>query len=150
MEEEVIQKAVTEALQKAADLGIDDIKDQMRELNMNVSGKTATSLHTNLVSPTEIQIIAEQSILTLIFGRKPGKMPPPSELVDWVEFRGLPSGSEWGVAINIGKFGTQIFQGVREGIDIERTKQIMIDFFKTEVQTILGREIKDLLINLYR
>ncbi len=150
MEEEAINKAITTALVMAAELGVEDLKKQMEELGMNHTGNTANSLRVNEVSPTKVQIVGEQTFLTLVFGRKPGKRPPVDELKDWVESKGMDEGAEWGVAINIGKFGSQIFQGKSKGIDIDRTKQIMIDFFKVEAKAAIGSEVKDLLISLYR
>ena len=146
--------ALTVLLEKAAQAGIDDIKAQMSELGMDTSGKTASSLRSSISGATKIEIIAEQSILTLIFGRAPGKMPPvddpDSSIREWVIAKGLPEGSEWGVAINIGKFGSQIFQGKRKGIDIARTTKVMIDFFIPKIIEVTKEETSKLIVDLYR
>lgn len=145
-----VESSITSALVLTAELGIEDIKAQMVELDMNVSLKTTNSLKTNLVSPSKIEIIAEQSILTLVFGRKPGKMPLVDEIEKWAKARGLPDGIEWGIAINISKFGTAIFQGKRKGIDIDRVNKKMTDFFKVKVQELVAKELTTIVINLYR
>lgn len=142
--------AITDLLEKTAQAGIDDIKAQMAELNMNTSGKTANSLKSSITGDTKIEILAEQSILTLVFGRGPGKQPPIDEIRGWVIAKGLPKGVEWHIAKNIGLFGTEIFQGKRKGIDIDRTTKVMIDFFIPQIIEITKEETRNLIVDLYR
>lgn len=142
--------AITILLEQAAQAGIDDIKSQMSELGMDTTGKTSSSLRSSIVGTTKIEIIAEESILTLVFGRAPGKQPPIEPIREWVIAKGLPLGLEWHIAKNIGLFGTEIFQGKRKGIDIDRTTKVMIDFFIPKIIEITKEETSKLIVDLYR
>lgn len=38
-------------------------------------------------------------------GRKPGKMPPVSKILEWTRLKGIPEKAAWPIARSIGKFG---------------------------------------------
>jgi hypothetical protein len=77
--------------------------------NRNASGKSKASIQVN-ASPNGVQLVGSSYIYNVFAGRKPGKMPPISAIIDWLNARGLPRAMAWPVAMNIAKAGTKLYQ----------------------------------------
>ena len=59
---------------------------------VNASGRTSAAMRTEVSASPEgfrLQLFAPGSILTLIFGRKPGKFPPLLDIQQWIEAKGI-------------------------------------------------------------
>lgn len=99
----------------------------------------------------------------LIYGRGPGKQPPPNAMLDWVRKnprilqdirsawpRTTEKGAAYIIGRKIGREGTAIFRGERKGIDFNGAiENSMPDFLKSlgqrtklEIVTSLQKAIK--------
>lgn len=78
--------------------GVAAIVDNIRTLPLtrfgpaNASGQLAASVRYELTGNEEgarLTFYAASYALTLVFGRKPGKFPPLSQLLQWIENKGI-------------------------------------------------------------
>ena len=58
------------------------------------------------VKKNEIILNAPESTPYILFGRKPGKMPPIQPIMSWCKQYGITA-SPWGIRYNIGRKGTK-------------------------------------------
>ena len=71
-------------------------------------GYTGEFSHTAkfLIKKNEIILNAPDYIPYVLFGRKPGKMPPIRPIISWCKQYGIKA-SPWGIRYNIGRKGTK-------------------------------------------
>ena len=88
---------------------------------------------------------------TMQVGRKPGLRPPFESIRAWVEAKGISDPERsvdqlaFLIARAIGERGTQVFQGAREGLDIDRIVQANADELANIVGDEMLRQISDLI-----
>lgn len=139
------------AWRNALNKSIDDLQENIRTKNptgygpMNNTGKAANSLQYRWVSKEHAQVFSSMPdkrfnyIWTLEYGRKPGKQPPSSAILEWVKQRNLGSGESeqksiaFLIARKIGAQGSALFRkGGGSGIisDVANKKYINDNFYK--------------------
>lgn len=101
----------------------DTVQDQLSK-NIKASGKSAASLEIK-ADGNGGQLLGSAYFYQQIHGRRPGKMPPVSDLLAWVKVKGIGSseqqqkGIAWAISKKIANEGTDIFKGKRAGLDWE-------------------------------
>ncbi|MEY4931162.1 MAG: hypothetical protein RI909_1886 [Bacteroidota bacterium] len=133
---------------------VDDMASQNQKVPVNAMRIEATNIEGNLFAPDWFQY--------MIYGRGPGKQPPPDRMLAWV--KGNPaiyasakqnikylseSGFAFLVGRKIGRDGTDIWQGKRKGIDIlgaidrhlPELKDTLVKEEKERIQTSLVKAI---------
>jgi hypothetical protein len=66
------------------------------------------------------QLFAADYFKYLVYGRGPGKMPPPDNIEDWVKknIPGAPfKSAAYAIGLKIAREGTDIYQGKKPGVD---------------------------------
>lgn len=113
---------------------------------VNASGKLADSVQSELFA-SGIRVTALGYIDTLIYGRKPGTMPPVSAIESWMQAKGL-GGSPYGIAHNIGRYGSTIWQrwqgqdsGLLSDVDIERQLTELDDWLAEKYGNLVFAEL---------
>jgi len=121
----------------------DRIAANIKSTNSSASGMSSQSMVITR-EQTRQTLSARPFFATLETGRRPGKMPPISKMLEFLAARQIQMEGvsnlkrAWGTAINISKFGTKLFQkGGRKDIYTNE-----IEKFKTEIY----KEVKDALI----
>lgn len=111
-----------------------EIQEDQIDKNLVASGDSLKS-HVVTINKKDISLKAASYYPFLIEGRGPGKMPPIDRIVDWVKdkrlsLRNFTTGrfitqsesnirsAAFVIARKIGREGTAIFRGDREGIDL--------------------------------
>jgi len=112
---------------------------------MNNTGEAALSLKYRWLSETRMQIYSDMPgrpfnyIMTLEHGRRPGKMPPSTPILEWVRQRGInpPDISQESLAFliarKIGREGSLVFrQGGNTGIisEVQSEDWILENFIR--------------------
>lgn len=86
----------------------------------------------------------------LVHGRKPGKQPPIESILGWIQKKGIAPEdiSERSLAFliarKIGKVGTDIYEGKREGLSLDEIIAKNYEEFKTDIDEKYLGEIKQL------
>ena len=102
---------------------VDDMAKQNQKVPVSAMRIEATNIEGNLYAPDWFQY--------MIYGRGPGKQPPPDSMMKWVQNnqdiyqkakQNIKYLSEQGFAFivgrKIGRDGTDVWQGKRKGVDI--------------------------------
>lgn len=118
----------------------------MQSDNRNATGKSVRSLQVSATQNTG-KLTGAPYIEFVFRGRGPGKFPPLSAIIDWLNARGLPRGMAWGVAKKISESGTKLWQQGRnvlnEIITEDRIKEFtnkLLVTYKAQIES----EIKTL------
>jgi len=130
---------------------LEDLRSRIAE-NIKSSGQSASGMTAQSMvikkEANRITLYGREFFGTLETGRKPGKVPPISNILNWLQSRGMQlEGSSnlrraWGIATNISKFGTKLHQsGGRKDIYTNE-----IEKFKSEIY----KEVKEALIVIVR
>jgi hypothetical protein len=117
------------------------------------SGKSAASLRIE-AKPLSGAVYGAKYFVQQTVGRKPGKFPPLDDIVDWIRAKRIkPEGKTterqlaFLFARKIAQKGTDIFQGKRQGIDIdEQVKKLNEEFLKNitgQLRTQFSKTLKD-------
>lgn len=104
-----------------------DLIAYMQSENRNASGRSAKSLQVN-ATQTSGQLTGAPYIEFVFRGRAPGKFPPLSAIIDWLNSRGLPRGMAWAVAKKIAEVGTNLWQQGRNVLNEIITEERIKDF----------------------
>lgn len=136
------KKPITELLDKVRKAYIED----QQAKGIRSSGKSADSLKieagTTSGTLTGVMYFRQQRD-----GRKPGKFPPISAILDWIRAKGIQPiditerSLAFLIARKIARQGTDIYQGKREGLDpdeqiekfVEEFRKNIVSNFRTEV-----------------
>lgn len=100
------------------------VKDQQAERGITASGKSAESLKVNMGQDGG-DLVGDSYFYYQIHGRGPGKMPPMSTILEWIEAKHIEpvdiskESLAFLIARKIGRFGTSIYQGVRRGLTLD-------------------------------
>lgn len=99
---------------KSAQAIITDIRSNMVAENVNATGRTSQSLEYS-ATETSMEIRGDKAFIWVERGRRPGRKPPFSPILEWVEARGIggdnPVATAWRVVNSIGKRGSVTFRG---------------------------------------
>lgn len=84
------------------------------ELGMEASGKWIRSLEV-LKTDMSTKLIGEKYTEQLVYGRKPGTLPPVNAIKEWIEEKGITSDLSttslaWAIAMKIKRDGTRYYQ----------------------------------------
>ena len=147
----ISDETIIEAIQGVVD---NFLKPKFISLGMNATGKWLDSLEARAVNGNG-EIWGMDYTYFLANGRKPGKMPPVSALIPWVNAKFGIGGKEaigiaWAVATKIKQEGTNYYP---DGTDLltvlesQEVKQYLIGkfdtFFSIEINKILKKQLHD-------
>lgn len=112
------------------------IADQKAK-GIRASGKSAASLRIE-AKPLSGTVYGAKYFVQQTVGRKPGKFPPLDDIISWIRAKRIePEGKTterqlaFLFARKIAQKGTDIYQGKRQGIDIdEQVKKLNEEFLK--------------------
>lgn len=85
-----------------------DIIKRLQAVNADATGRLIKSLSFEIQDTVEgifLKFKADDYFKYVEDGRKPGKIPPISEILAWTKVKGIPRGATFAIAKNIGKFG---------------------------------------------
>jgi len=120
-----------------------DLIQYMQTENRNASGRSAASLQVN-ATQTGGQLIGAQYIEFVFRGRGPGKFPPLSAIIDWLNFRGLPRGMAWIIGKRISEAGTKLFQEGRNVLNEVITEERIKEFTDRLLETYTAKIKSDI------
>lgn len=97
---------------------INDIRANMGSAGQNATNETSRSLRIEVKqegTKFKLQLFGRAFFMTVQTGRRPTPEKKPSRemiarITDWVEARGIDSSAVWGIATNIQKKGTKLWQ----------------------------------------
>lgn len=123
------------------------IEDQEAK-GIRASGKSAKSIKKQ-VKLTEGTLTGAKYFFQQRHGRRPGKFPPVSEILEWIKTKGItPKDSRTSIkslaflfARKIAERGTDIFQKKRPALDPGEKVQTLVASFSREVAKDLKKEI---------
>jgi hypothetical protein len=113
------------------------------------SGKLASSIETIITEDGGKILIAFYAYF-LIYGRRPGKMPPVSAIKDWLRDRGIDEKAAWPIARTIAREGSKLWQkyrGGNSGIFAEALNEQIIRDFQEDLGKYVQIEIASSLLN---
>ena len=132
---------------------VNDIRANLGSTGTNATLKTSQSLRFEISqegTKTRLKLFGRPFFNTVSTGRKPTPNKKPSRefienLKPWAEARGIPENKIWGVAVNINKFGSKLWQaGGREDI-----VEPAVDSFINDVsQQLLDSKADELVIKI--
>jgi len=140
-----IEKTQKEYLEKEFESIKTDLINKHLELKMRASGNWIDSLQIQS-SKNNIKLIGEKYTDQLVYGRKPGAMPPVSAIEDWIKVKGIVSdipvtSLAWAIAKKIQKEGTNYYmQGGTDLVSSVITKQ--------RIQTIINQLGNEILLDI--
>lgn len=112
------------------------------------SGASAKSLRTK-ANPTSGTLTGSAYFYQQMHGRRPGKFPPISEILEWIKIKGItPRDSSTSIkslaflfARKIAQSGTDIYQKKRPALDPGEKVQTLVAAFSREIGKDLRKEI---------
>lgn len=130
------------------------LKPKFISLGMNATGKWLESLEARAVNGNG-EIWGFDYTYWLAHGRKPGKMPPVSALIPWVNAKFGVGGREaiviaWAVATKIKNEGTEYYPDGTDLLEVlysEDAKKYVFEqistFFSVEINKLLKKQLND-------
>jgi len=107
---------------------IEQVKINLDTAGTKATGKTAKSLRFEVTEKGNnlvVEVFGREYFATVETGRKPTPDKKPSRAMidnikEWTNAKGIPESAAWGIATNINKFGTKLWQqGGRKDIYTE-------------------------------
>lgn len=150
-------------LEKVADFIVGELQLELVRQRHNASGKLLAGIKSNIISTENgyvINITSDEPYYKLVDGgRKKGKRPPISAIIEWVRLKGLEQGDReivnaaWAISQSIAAKGTlDEFEGVPkinfiqnaiDGSD-ERVADMILDLSFSEVELFFDNKIRDI------
>lgn len=132
--------ALTTQISKLLDGVREAIVQDQKDKGMVSSGKSAASIKKQ-VDYYSGKLLGASYFFQQKFGRRPGKFPPISAMLDYIREKGItprdPKTSERQLAFlfarKIAREGTSIFQGTKSGLSIEDKMPKLLSDFKKDV-----------------
>jgi len=128
------------------------IAANIKTSNQYASGSMSQSL-TIESKPNQWSLLAAKFFAVLQTGRKPGKMPPISNILNWIKSRSIQLEGKsnlsmaWGIAKWIAKHGTRLFQsGGRKDIytnEIKTFKKNLFSDIRIKLSVYIKQTIQD-------
>jgi len=129
-----------------------ELLQYMADNDRNATGKSAASLRVE-VEGMKGALIGGDWLQYTFRGRRPGGMPPLSQIIDWCNARGIPRSKAWIIAKTISEKGTKLYQqggfnnnALLTALSTDKLeafkKQIFATFtarLKTDIGSVLGR-----------
>lgn len=122
-------------------------KQDQIDKGIRASGKSAKSIR-KASKATEGQLTGSKYFFEQKHGRRPGKFPPISEILNWIRDKSITP-REVGTSIkslafifarSIAQKGTQIYRGIRKGLDPQI--QELVAAFSRQVAKDIRKDIK--------
>lgn len=146
-------KFTADVLNKIGDMYIAELTKNLLSLNKKASGNLINSLDYDVIKVVDgflLELKAASYLRYVDSGRKPGKMPPPDDILKWVKVRNLKFRSPKGrfitqkatafvIAKSIGKKGikpTHVLQTTIDNI-MKNRQELLTTAFKKDVKIIL-------------
>lgn len=115
-------------------------QDRQKEQGIRSSGESADSLRTES-SESSGTLYGAKYFYQQKFGRRPGKMPPVEDILDWIRAKKItpkdPKTSERQLAfifaLKIARSGTDVYQRKREGLKVEDQVEELVKEFRTKL-----------------
>ena len=133
---------------------IEQLKTNLDKAGSKATGKTANSVRfeikengNNLV----VEIFGRKYFATVETGRKPTPDKKPSRemienIKEWTSAKGLPESAVWGIATNINKFGTKLWQqGGRKDIYTDMTGSMIDSLSESLGMSILNQTLDQII-----
>lgn len=114
--------AISDILAQWGDDTVAIIQRNMASAGTNASGETSQSLRSDLLSETRVQVSGKPFLNVVETGRRPGKQPPVSKIIKWLEtgkvsFEGTIESTAWAISKKIASSGSSLFRsGGRDDI----------------------------------
>lgn len=131
------------ALDLVGEQTIIDIIAKLNRMDAVASKRLINSLNYRVVEALDNLLLvleAEEYINVIDKGRRPGKMPPLSAILQWVRYKGIPTQAAYPIAKNIGKFGVKPRPFLNE--IIENNRRQGIDLFEEALRKDVEEAIK--------
>src|SRR5688572_21541366 len=125
----------------------DIIQDQAAK-RLTASGKSAASLEP-VATETKGELLGDSSFYYQWKGRAPGKQPPSDIFVDWIRQKGIEldgisiESLAFLIARKIGREGTDIYKGKRQGLALDEIFTVNLDLFENEIQDVIQQQLSD-------
>ena len=132
---------IQDALNKFGDETVTMIQSNLASTGTNASGETSQSLKSE-VRGERVTVTGKPFIYVVETGRKPGKMPPVSDLLKWLEtgkisFSGKIDSVAWAISVSIAQHGSSLFRkGGRDDIITPAISDKRIDALTKEIADI--------------
>lgn len=135
---------------------LDDVRkiyvDKQRNQGIRASGKSADSIRKE-AKPLEGALYGAMYFRQQKIGRRPGKFPPIDDILDWIRVKGIqPRDSKtterqlaFLFARKIAQSGTDVFQGKREGLDVDDAIEVRLQKFFRDMAKGFKKEIVEML-----
>lgn len=115
---------------------------------LRASGESARSLRTEATA-TEGRLYGAKYFYQQIHGRRPGKFPPISAILEWIKIKGIKaresSTTERQLAFlfarKIAKQGTDIFQGKKAGLEVDQKVREASNKFTASLNELIKADI---------
>ena len=127
MENNIDYENIRIALDLVGEQTIVDIIARLKKLDAVASKRLINSLNYRVVEALDTLLLvieAEEYINVIDSGRKAGKMPPLSAILQWTRYKGIPKEAAYPIAKNIGKFGIKPRPFLREIIEENRRQGV--------------------------
>lgn len=143
---------IQDALNKFGDETVTMIQSNLASTGTNASGETSQSLKSE-VRGERVTVTGKPFIYVVETGRKPGKMPPVSDLLKWLEtgkisFSGKIDSVAWAISVSIAQHGSSLFRkGGRDDIITPAISDKRIDALTKEIADIEFKKTLSLVDN---
>lgn len=121
--------------------------DRQAAQGIRSSGKSASSLRVESDSDNGA-LYGSGYFYQQKHGRKPGKFPPVDDILDWIRAKGITPKDNISekslaflIARKIAKSGTDVFQGRRDGLDVDEQVKQLVEQFKKDLVKAGQKEI---------
>ena len=97
-----------------------------------------------LVKRNDIEVLIAEYVSFLIVGRGPGGFPPPEDIVEWIQARGIvPEDMTLNqlaflIGRKIAERGTDIYEGTAPGIPLDQIVETAFDKIESEAEFLLA------------
>ncbi len=139
--------AIQDLLNKYGNQTVQIIRDNLATTGTNASGQTSASVQ-SVTTPNRVTVSGKAFIYVVETGRKPGKMPPVSRIIEWLEtgkvsFSGSIQSTAWGISKTIAKVGSSLFRSggrddiITPALDDKRIDQLTKDIADVSFQKVV-------------
>lgn len=111
-----------------------------KDLGMEASGNWAKQLEVR-IKPSGVQIWGEEYSKQLVYGRKPGAMPPVSAIARWLDDKNI-NANPWAVAKVIAEKGTTWYQKGGSNLLEVLQEQNTIEFINNRIASFIQAQVK--------
>ena len=134
--------AIEDTLSRFGEQTVNIIRQNLNTTGTNASGDTSKSLKSTMLQPNHLQVTGKDFLYVVETGRKPGKAPPISPIMKWIDsgkasFTGSKLSFAFAISKSIAKSGSSLFRaGGRTDIITPAISDKRIDQLTSEIATI--------------